>query len=340
MPAEVAVVGSGPSGLAAGFRLQQAGYRVRMFEANDYVGGKLRTSHRDGFLIDEGAGIMPSHYTNILGIAAEAGLDGEIIPGGSMIGFARDDRVHYLDAERLLASAARFGLVSGRSKLVAGRILLDALRLRPKLSFEDLSLAASADTETAEAYARRRLNQEVLDYLVNPTVRGLVGASADQVSAVDFLFAFSRFIGARFLAFRNGMGSYAQHLARRFDVEASARVVAVEQSDDAVDLTWSDARGVEHTERLAGCVLAVPAGAAARIHQQLDPWRRDFLQRVTYTTHVNVTVALDRAPAAVPAFLINVSPLVHPGRRARACSDSTPLPNGLRSSPARTTTSW
>ncbi|MGH9035819.1 MAG: protoporphyrinogen/coproporphyrinogen oxidase [Acidimicrobiia bacterium] len=312
-PLEVAVVGSGPSGLAAAFRLQQAGYRVRLFEANDYVGGKLRTSQRDGFLIDEGAGIMPSHYRNILGIAAEAGLGDEVIPGGSIIGFARDDRIHYLDAERLLPTAARFGLVSGRSKLVAARILLDAARLRSKLSFEDLSLAAGADTETAAAYAGRRLNQEVLDHLVNPTVRGLVGASADQVSVVDFLFAFSRFIGARFLAFRHGMGSYAHHIARRFDVELGARVVAVEQSEGDVSLTWSDARGVEQTERLAGCVLAVPASVSAGVHTRLDAWRRDFLRRVTYTTHVNVTVALGRAPASVPAFLINVPQPVHHG---------------------------
>ena len=36
---EIAVVGAGPAGIAAAFRLQQAGYRVRVFEAESRVGG-------------------------------------------------------------------------------------------------------------------------------------------------------------------------------------------------------------------------------------------------------------------------------------------------------------
>jgi oxygen-dependent protoporphyrinogen oxidase len=310
---EVAVVGSGPSGLAAGFRLQQAGFRVRLFEAEGYVGGKMRTVRRDGFVIDEGAGILTSGYRQMLAIAHTAGLGDEIVGGGSVFGFARGDRVHELDAEHLLRSAARFGLLSGRSKRAMVKLVADVARFRAKLDFEDLSLAADWDTESAGDYARRRLGEESHEYVVDATVRGLVGSDADRVSKLDFLFSFAKFIGVKLVAFRDGMGSYADHLARRFDVEVGAPVVAVEERGGEVAVTWRPSGGDERTDRFAGCVLAVPAGAAARLRPDLDSDRAEFLRGVRYTTIVNVSVALSRAPAGVRASVINVPRSVHPG---------------------------
>lgn len=311
--AEVAVVGAGPSGLAAAFRLQQAGYRVRLFEANHYVGGKLRTSRRHGFLVEEGAAIMPTGYRHFLGIAEEAGLAGEIIPGGAVFGFARDDQIHYLDAHHLLRSAWRFKLLSRRSLPPLGFLLADIFRMRRDLSFEDLSRAAAADHETAGEYARRRLNPEILEFLVDPTVRGLVGTSADNVSNVDFLFSFSKFVGNKFVAFREGMSSYAEQLARRFTVQLEAPVTVVQEGSGGVLVSWQSPNEGERSEQFAGCVVAIPARQAVAVLPGLDPARQQFLRRVRYTKMVNLTVALGRAPAGIPATYIQVPASVHDG---------------------------
>lgn len=311
-PAEVAVVGAGPSGLAAAFRLQQAGHRVRLFEANHYVGGKLRTSRRNGFLIEEGAAIMPTGYRHFLGVAEEAGLAGEIVPGGAMFGFARDGQIHYLDANHLMRSAVRFKLIPRRSLPALGRLVADTFRMRHKLSFEDLSQAATADFETAGDYARRRLNPEILEYLVDPTVRGLVGTSAENVSNVDFLFSFSKFVGNKFVAFREGMSSYTERLARRFTVELETPVTRVEEAGATVRVSWNGPDG-DRSEDFAGCVVAIPARQAVQILSNLDSARKEFLRSVRYTKMVNVTVALSCAPAAVPATYIQVPASVHEG---------------------------
>jgi len=310
---EIAVVGSGPSGLAAGFRLQQAGYRVRLFEAESYVGGKMRTVRRDGFVIDEGAGILTSGYRQMLAIAESAGLGGEVVGGGSVFGFARGDRVHELDADHVLRSAARFELLSGRSKLAMVKLVGDVARFRGKLDFEDLSRAADWDTESAGDYARRRLGEELHEYVVDATVRGLVGSDADRVSKLDFLFSFAKFVGVKLVAFRDGMGSYAEHLAGRFDVEVGAPVAAVEERGGEVAVTWRPPTGSERTDRFAGCVLAVPAGAAAALRPDLDAERAEFLRGVRYTTIVNASVALSKAPTGVRSSVINVPRSVHPG---------------------------
>ena len=75
----IAVVGSGPAGLGAAFRLQQAGFRVRMFESNGYVGGRMKTTRREGYLIEEGAALFPSTYKNLLGITRDAGFGDQVI---------------------------------------------------------------------------------------------------------------------------------------------------------------------------------------------------------------------------------------------------------------------
>src|SRR3954447_12111099 len=60
----IVIIGAGPTGLAAGYRLQELGYDDWVIlEANDYVGG-LATSFTDaaGFTYDIGGHVMFSHY--------------------------------------------------------------------------------------------------------------------------------------------------------------------------------------------------------------------------------------------------------------------------------------
>ena len=70
MTGDVIVVGGGPSGLAAAHRLSRAGVAVRVLEAGDRVGGKMLTSHRQGFVVDEGAFFLPTTYRTLLATAA------------------------------------------------------------------------------------------------------------------------------------------------------------------------------------------------------------------------------------------------------------------------------
>ncbi len=54
----VIIIGAGLGGLSAAIRLRLAGWEVRMFEANDRVGGRANRIERDGFKFDTGPTLL------------------------------------------------------------------------------------------------------------------------------------------------------------------------------------------------------------------------------------------------------------------------------------------
>lgn len=59
---EVIVVGAGLSGLAAARKLGDAGVPVRILEASDGVGGRVRSDVLDGFILDRGFQVFIEGY--------------------------------------------------------------------------------------------------------------------------------------------------------------------------------------------------------------------------------------------------------------------------------------
>jgi oxygen-dependent protoporphyrinogen oxidase len=306
----VAVVGSGASGLAAAFRLQEAGYRVRLLERGPKPGGRMSTVQRDGFLIEEGPSGLTRGHRSILGIIEDAGIGDELVDASSLLGIAdRGDDIYLLDAHHIVRDGLRTKLISGRTKLALLRLVADLFRYRSRIDAEDMSGLAGIDHLSAEQYARRRYGDEAFEKVIDPCIRPLVIGHSEKLSAADLIQVFNAFMANQeFVAFRGGMGSYPALLAPLFDTTLNAEVLAVTEGPNSVRVSWRDAAGATHEETVAGVVIACDAQAAERMHPGLDAHRRTFLRdRVKFQPLVHVNVAMRKDPGTKACYVFPVA---------------------------------
>jgi len=169
--AAVAVVGAGIAGLTAAHRLKRKGYRVVVYEASERAGGVIRTERREGYLAELGPNSMAPGGAAVTELITQLGLD------SSRVEVQREAKKRYIVRKGKLVA-----LPTSLSQLLTTRLLSNGAKLaifgEPMVEPGDSPMEESVAT-----FVRRRFNQEVLDYVVNPFVGGIFAGDPEQLSA-------------------------------------------------------------------------------------------------------------------------------------------------------------
>ena len=96
MAHDALVIGGGMAGLAAAWRLAQAGYRTVLIEASDHLGGLASSFEKDGRLYPLGYHHILSTDAHLLSFLAQLGLLERVHWKRQRMGFYLDDKVHSL----------------------------------------------------------------------------------------------------------------------------------------------------------------------------------------------------------------------------------------------------
>lgn len=309
MSPHVIVVGGGIAGLTTALRLADAGVSVEVREADDRVGGKLRTSPFAGRpAVDEGADAFLRRVPAGLALAERVGLAEALtapqpahaavwhrglhdLPDGLALGVPTD-----------VAALARSGLLSWRGKARAA--------LEPLLPARD-------PDDSIGGLIRARFGDEVHERLVDALVGSIYGADTDRFSLAmvpqlrtladrgrSLLVSGRRQRGAAptpgsqgpiFVTPLAGMGALAEATADA----ARAAGVTISLGSPVSELARDGDGWRVDGERADTVVLATPARPTAPLVAPAMPELGRLLATMDHAGVVIVTAAVDDWPDAL-----------------------------------------
>lgn len=289
----VLVLGAGLSGLVCAKELHQAGVPVRVLEASNEVGGRIRTARVDGFSIDRGFQVLLDAYPSVKQHLDATALRLKAFEPGALVQWR--GRRHYVgDPLRQPGSLwssfrAPIGGVADKWKI---------LSLRRELASGDPNLLLKrAATSTAESLKTRGFSQSIRERFFRPFYGGILLEEELETSSGMFEFTFRMFTDGSAVLPEDGMDAIPRQLAATLPedcIRFGARATSVEPH--AVEL--------ESGERLdAGAVVLATDGRTAG--QLLGP-RAGMTEEFRTTT--TIAFAADTAPYDRAAICLRGDP--------------------------------
>lgn len=220
---EVLVVGAGLAGLACARALQGYGVSVRVLEASDRVGGRVRTDVVDGMLLDHGFQVLNTGYPEAQRVLDLDALDLQPLTAGALVRLG--DRLRPVADPRrapdLLPAMLRDRVVGPRdAALLALRSLRTALPARaPRGPVPDVT--------TLQDLRDLGLSEAAVDTLLRPLLQGIVLEDALETSAAYTRLVWRAFGRGRQAVPARGMAAIPAQLAAGLDVVTGAPVTQV-----------------------------------------------------------------------------------------------------------------
>ncbi len=280
------------AGLACAVQLHRAGQEVRIFEASDTVGGRVRTDIVDGFLLDRGFQVYLDRYPETGKLLDLEALDLKAFEPGALI--YRDGRLHRLmDVFRRPANA--WSSVTAPVGSLADKLRVGLMRMKIlNSSFEAIAVREDRSTET---YLRDcGFSEAIIDRFFRSFYGGIFLERALRTSSRMFEFTFKLFGQGSATVPAQGMGEIPKQLAALLP-DGSI------QLNQAVQAVGIDSITLESGERIQGCatVVATDGSAAHALLPELEgpapEWR-------SVTT---LYFAADRSPIREAIICLNGS---------------------------------
>ena len=239
----VVVVGAGLAGLACATTLHTAGIPVRVVEAGDAVGGRVRTDVIDGYRCDRGFQVMLTAYPEAHRQLDMGALDLRRFDPGAVVQLGADRSV-IADPFR----APRRALASLRSPVgsVADKLRVARLRRRVRQP-HPAELLRRDDMSTREALVEAGFSERMIDRFFRPLFGGIQLDPSLSTSRRMFDVIFRMLADGDSAVPATGMQAIPDQLATKLpagSIELGVRVTSVSTVGVATDQGSIDASAV------------------------------------------------------------------------------------------------
>ncbi|MBP1968997.1 oxygen-dependent protoporphyrinogen oxidase [Virgibacillus natechei] len=179
---KIVIVGGGITGLSAAYYLQkeikanQLPYEVKLVEASDRLGGKIKTMKRDGYTIEQGADSLLSRKRPAMKLVEELGIEDKMVRNGT-------GQSYILVKNKLhkMPKGAFMGIPTQVSPFLFSGIFSPKGKLRAGLDFM-LPKGKAATDQSLGGFFRHRFGNELVDHLIEPLLSGIYTGDIDDMS--------------------------------------------------------------------------------------------------------------------------------------------------------------
>ena len=320
------MIGAGLAGLACARHLTAAGVETVVLEAEDVVGGRVRTDVVDGMLLDRGFQVHNTGYPEAQRVLDHDGLDLQRFAAGAMVRVGA--QLHRVGDPRRRPTWAPSTVLapigSLKDKVLIGKLAAEAGLLSPD------ALLSRPESTTYDALRARGLSDTVIDRFFRPFLSGVFLEDRLETSSRFFDLVWRSFVRGQQCVPAAGMGAIPRQLATGLDVRLGARVESVEQARTA---HAARAVVVATAAPAAGALLPgldVPAGSSVTTLYHLAP-------EPPVTEPAIVLDGEASGPVTNTVVLTNAAPSYAPGRHLVSSSvvGGDPAEPGVRAHLAR-----
>ena len=266
---DAVVVGAGLAGLAAARQIKSRGRSVIVIEAQDGVGGRVRTDKVDGFLLDRGFQVLLTAYPELKTQIDMSALDLKMFSSGALV--MRDGKPSVVTdpfREPKRAAATVFAPIGS----LTDKLRVAALRWRVMHRNED-KILNSADISTVVALRGLGFSTKMIDRFFRPLFGGIQLDPELRTSRRMFEIIFKYLSEGQSALPTNGMSAIPEQMAKHLGAEnifLNTRVTNIESGFVSTANTRIETKAVvvatdqpsasellrtsEITSRVAGCV--------------------------------------------------------------------------------------
>ncbi|WP_407271646.1 protoporphyrinogen oxidase [Radiobacillus sp. PE A8.2] len=313
---QIAVIGGGITGLTAAYYLQkqieeqQLPYKVKLIEASERLGGKIRTERRDGFTIERGPDSFLIRKESAARLAKAVGLEADLVRNGTGQSYILvNGKLHKIP------SGSFMGIPTEVKPFLFSSLFSPLGKLRAAGDFF-LSKGNQVDDQSLGKFFRRRFGDELVENLVEPLLSGIYSGDIDDLSLMATFPNFyqleqqygslvkglqattkkkTKTKGPKqgmFYSLRNGLESLVEAIESQLAEDTVVKGVSVDHVEKK-DAYYNLLLGNGEVYKADAVIMATPFFAVPQILSQysiVDP-----LKDMKATSVANIAIAFDQS---------------------------------------------
>ncbi len=213
---EVIIIGAGISGLSAAIYLHRQGFKVKLLEAEDRPGGRVKTDLKDGFRLDRGFQVLLTEYPEAKALLDYPSLELQTFVPGALI---LSSKGKYTIGDPIRHPKALWSTLTAPVSTLGDK--WNILRLRKKLQSQSLDqIFSGQEIPSSQALHEYGMSSRIIQYFFKPFLGGIFLENDLRTSRRMFDFVYKMFSEGDTAVPRYGIEAIPQQLREQLPEDA------------------------------------------------------------------------------------------------------------------------